>query len=323
MNILYGVQTTGYGHISRSRELVRNLKTLGHHVHVVFSGQNASMRNDFDDFQPYKIFKGIRFYRDVRAYDVSGIDLVVTDFEPITARIGKKHNIPVIGVAHQYAFLHDIPMDGANPLAKWILRNFADVDIPVGLHWHHFGNSILPPIVPHDFKAGETSAADKIVVYLPFENMLDIGAALTSIKSHQFYIYCKIDSPLNNSHIHWRPISRDDFLKDLSDCSGVICNSGFELVSEAIHVGKKVLVKPLSGQMEQFSNARALTELKLGQVMRTLNSNKIDGWLTEPQPDPICYPDVARIIAEWVDSKNWHDVDSLSRATWRKMGITV
>ena len=34
MKILYGVQATGNGHISRSREVIRNLKNMGQDVQV-------------------------------------------------------------------------------------------------------------------------------------------------------------------------------------------------------------------------------------------------------------------------------------------------
>ena len=44
MKILFGVQGTGNGHISRSRELVRKLKADGHDVDVIISGRNRSDR---------------------------------------------------------------------------------------------------------------------------------------------------------------------------------------------------------------------------------------------------------------------------------------
>ena len=41
-------------------------------------------------------------------------------------------------------------------------------------------------------------------------------------------------------------------------CAGVVCNSGFELISECLQLGKTVLTRPVLGQMEQMSNAFAL-----------------------------------------------------------------
>ena len=170
MKILYGVQTTGNGHISRSREVIRELKKLGHEVQVLFSGRKPAMQSDLEEFEPYQEFKGLTFcthrgqlsyfktalslnfcqlYRDIASFDDSGYDLVITDFEPISARIARRKSLPSFGVGHQYAFIHDIPMSGSNPMTRFVIKNFAPVDYPVGLHWHHFSQPILPPIVPH------------------------------------------------------------------------------------------------------------------------------------------------------------------------------
>jgi uncharacterized protein (TIGR00661 family) len=53
----------------------------------------------------------------------------------------------------------------------------------------------------------------------------------------------------------------------LYDCAGVISNAGFELASECLQLGKKILAKPLHVQMEQISNATALKQLGYGQTM--------------------------------------------------------
>ena len=62
-------------------------------------------------------------------------------------RINKKESI---GIGHQYAFYYDIPIQGGKPLSKNIMKLFAPVTKKVGLHWHHFNQPILPPIVDVD-----------------------------------------------------------------------------------------------------------------------------------------------------------------------------
>jgi UDP:flavonoid glycosyltransferase YjiC (YdhE family) len=96
----------------------------------------------------------------------------------------------------------------------------------------------------------------------------------------------------------------------------VISNAGFELLSEALHLGKRLLVKPLAGQMEQASNAHAISLLKLGRVMKKLDPNAIEHFLAAPSVAPKEYPDVARIIAERIESGNWTDVRSLACSAW-------
>ena len=40
MNILYGIQCTGNGHLTRSLKVVCRLKKMGHNVDILFSGKN-------------------------------------------------------------------------------------------------------------------------------------------------------------------------------------------------------------------------------------------------------------------------------------------
>jgi uncharacterized protein (TIGR00661 family) len=81
----------------------------------------------------------------------------------------------------------------------------------------------------------------------------------------------------------------------------VINNAGFELVSEALQLQKRILVKALQGQMEQQSNALALAQLQLGQSTSTLNTNVIKEWLaSEPKNNKVQYANVAQALAKWI-----------------------
>jgi uncharacterized protein (TIGR00661 family) len=337
MKILYGVQATGNGHISRSREVIRHLKDLGHEIRVILSGRDPSLLWEMEIFEPYDTFRGLtfisrrgkvrilqtalqlnlfRFYRDIFSYDASGFDLVVTDFEPVAARIASHNNLPSIGVGHQYAFLHDVPVKRADPFSMWVVKNFAFTEYSVGLHWHHFHKPILPPIIPAHLKNDSQIETDKILVYLPFEMLDDVESLLKPFATHHFYIYCGVAAAQDKANLHWRPFSREGFLKDLKNCNGVISNAGFELLSEALYLGKKFLAKPLAGQMEQASNAFVISELNLGRIMKKLDPGAIEQFLAAPAIEPMRYPDVARIVAKWIESGNWEDAEGIVRSAW-------
>ncbi|MBN2420449.1 MAG: hypothetical protein JXL81_13755 [Deltaproteobacteria bacterium] len=343
MKILYGVQATGNGHISRSREIIRCLRQKGHYVFVIFSGRNPESLWDVDDFMPYKIYKGLtfsthrgrikyfktvygldlkRFFSDISSFDASGYDMAISDFEPVTSRIALKQGLPSIGIGHQYAFYNNIPTEGSNPISRYIIKHFAPVDYPVGLHWHHFNNAILPPVVPLFDKKEISFIQDKILVYLPFEEPEDIMRLLAPFKNYDFFVYHKFDRASINGNIRLCPFSRHGFINDLKECSGVITNAGFELVSEALTIGKKILVKPLSGQMEQLSNSKAIKMLTLGYVMKKLDLSILEDFLQAPQAEPINYPYVAEILAKAIDNGDWVDLKNIVRDSWSCVNIS-
>ena len=117
MNILYGIQATGNGHITRSKLLVKQLRDSGHKVHVILSGRSPEKLWDVEDLLPYDVFPGltyanykgkvhywqtvknlrlIKFIGDVVSYNTSGIDLVITDFDPVSAYIAKIKKINLL-----------------------------------------------------------------------------------------------------------------------------------------------------------------------------------------------------------------------------------
>ena len=111
----------------------------------------------------------------------------------------------------------------------------------------------------------------------------------------------------------------EGFKADLKRASGVICNSGFELNSECIHLGVPILTKPIDGQMEQQSNALALQQLGFGQVMSELDSKVIWQWLTNLPQQPQRYtPDVAKEIVSWLMNGQNTSVQEFSDKLWQQ-----
>lgn len=125
MKILYGVQGTGNGHISRAREMARAFATLGGDVDFLFSGRPDNRYFDMDCFGDFQTCRGLtfvtengevnrrktltgnhlaRFARDVRHLDVSGYDVVLNDFEPVSAWAAKAQKVHSIGISTRMLF---------------------------------------------------------------------------------------------------------------------------------------------------------------------------------------------------------------------------
>jgi uncharacterized protein (TIGR00661 family) len=160
---------------------------------------------------------------------------------------------------------------------------------------------------------------DKILVYFPFESRRDVLQLLEPFRKVRFHYYADVSDRIERGNVLLCPHSRRSFLQDLHTCSGVITNAGFELPSEALRMGAKLLVKPLAGQFEQESNAHTLEQLSLAAVMRGLDPRAVSTWLAAPQPSPIRYPQIGKFIADWVVRGRWSDVSDAVASVWRQV----
>ena len=340
MRILYGVQATGQGHISRARAMAQAFKQ---HPDVdvtwLFSGRPRERLFDMEPFGDFQHRAGLTFvteagrlrYRktimanrywqfahDVQRLDVKAYDLVVTDYEPVTAWAGKLKKQPVLGIGHQYAFGKNTPVEGRSLAQHAVMSLFAPVTRGVGLHWSDFGDNVLPPIL--DLPPAPTVAAnDHILVYLPFEDQSAVTKWLNGFSEHRFLQYA---NPLPNEeqgNVGRRTANITGFKSDLASARGVVCNCGFELISECLHWRKPVLTRPLAKQMEQLSNGAALEALGYATVMRQIDNELAARWLAAPPIAPILsFPNVSATLASWLVDGAKTPVATLGEALWRE-----
>lgn len=226
----------------------------------------------------------------------------------------------MLGIGHQYAFNYDIPKTGSDPIANMVMKNFAPVDVGVGLHWHHFNQPILPPII-ETYKPKTPINEKKIIVYLPFEEHEAVMKLLKPFVDFEFHIYTPANVVSRLGNIQFKPLSRDGFRQDFHDCAGIISNAGFELASESLLAGKKILAKPLHSQMEQLSNAFALQQLGYGQTMYELDTEVVSAWLYNHQAVQINYPNVAQILVQWITKGMPKMTDEFIASVWNKVNI--
>ncbi|MEY4590297.1 MAG: hypothetical protein RL497_2373 [Pseudomonadota bacterium] len=341
MKILYGVQGTGNGHISRARALNHELSALGAEISFVFSGREPGNYFGLEEFRERRFQHGLQLayaqgkvdimqtwhknklglvYNEIHDINTREYDLVISDFEPITAWAAKLQHQKCLTLGHQYAFLHNIPKASDTLFSRQLLKSVAPSELALGLHWHHFNQTILPPIIHN--RSSVRSEHDYYLVYLPFEDRQDIIDFLEPLESESFICFGPYSSIEKIGNIIFRPCSAVDFHPALCGARGVVCNAGFELVSEALQLGIKLLVKPLQGQMEQVSNGRALVELGLGMYMPVLDRKYLSYWLNNYQPRQITYPNVAQAIAQWIVSGAYNardsakEISSLATSLW-------
>ena len=335
MKILYGVQATGNGHITRARAMLPALQARGIEVDFVFSGRDKDAYFDMDCFGAYRTFRGFtyrmqegrvrrlatltdarpyRFVQDVLALDTRAYDLVLTDFEPVSAWAARRQGVRSVGLAHQYALLYPLADVPPPPLLPYGLKAFAPAGDYLGVHWQAFGQPILPPLI----QANPHRVDDKgfVLVYLPFEDLTQVQTWLRSAPQQRFRIYAAVDNIISDGLIEVHPFSRTAFPRDTAACSGVICNAGFGLCSEVMALGKKLLVRPLDNQVEQASNAKVLQNMAAADVMHHFDADILHRWLQRPNPAPVQFPDTAAAVAGWLAEGCREPVDKLVENVW-------
>ncbi|RUO19117.1 glycosyltransferase family protein [Aliidiomarina haloalkalitolerans] len=338
MKILIGVQGTGNGHISRCHALAQALSFYPEvQTDFLVSGRAPEKLFDMEAFGDYQWRQGLsfqvrdgrvsvldtlshnpwtQFWQDVRDLDLSRYDLVVTDFEPVTAWAARRQGVRCIGLGRQYAFFKQTPALPTTLLQRAMLRQFAPCDVTVGMHWEDIGAHVLPPLI-HQPAGALPTLSQEILVYLPFEPLPQVLALLQNFPEYQFAVYHPDAQRQDNGHIQCFPPSRQGFANAFARAEGVIANAGFETSSEALAYGKKLLVKPLTGQFEQLANAHCLATRQLAAVMDSLNANYVEQWLESNLRVRMEWPDAGPVLADWLANGAYEPVTELHQRLWQ------
>jgi uncharacterized protein (TIGR00661 family) len=340
MRILYGVQGTGNGHIARARIMAAALANRPDiDVDFVFTGRPPENYFDMEVFGDYRTLTGLsfatkngqidrwstlrnanvkQFLHDIKKLDTHSYDLLINDFEPVTAWAAKQQHTPSISISHQAAFAYKVPKTGDGITDKLLMKGFAPTQYQLGVHWYHFNQPIIPPFIAD--KPVFAPSADHILVYLPFEDTGEIHQMLEPISDQNFLCFhpC-IQQSEKQGNIHWHPTSKHHFQRALQQCKGVIANGGFELSSEALQLGKKLLIKPLHGQFEQLSNVLTLNKLNLCHSLFQLDTGVTEEWLDAPDNEAISFPDDPSVLIDWLKNRNWQDTDDLCNTLWKNV----
>ncbi len=335
MRILYGIQGTGNGHLARARALVPALRNADIDLEFVLTGRAKEDYFHMELFEGFQCYRGLslivergklkhlqtmtrnnifEFGGDLRRLHTRDYDLVISDFEPLTAWAAKLSGTRSIGISHQKAFDYAVPKVRGYLGSQLILKSFAPTDTRVGLHWHHFNQPILPPLI--EPMQPLPAIGNKILVYMGFEAIDDVVSFVQPFDRFNFLIYAKVEQEQQIGHITVKPLSHTEFHKDLLDCFGVISNAGFELSSECLALGKKLLIKPLLGQYEQLCNALALQALNRGTIIESLDQSVLEKWLDLPGHEQIRYPDVAAGLASWIERGCAMSLEELAQSMW-------
>ena len=320
MKILYAIQGTGNGHITRAKEIIPILQEKGD-LDILVSGNENNLDIGFDikyklhglnftfgkkggiDFwESYKKMKLSRFYNEIKNFPIKKYDLIVNDFEPVSAWAAKLNNINIVSLSHQNAVL-DIasPKYGKHKIEKLILKHYAPASLRFGFHFKPYSSATFTPIIRKSIRAKKISNKGHITVYLPSYNVTKIVDVLSRIPIVKWHIFSKENKRLIfKKNITIYPINEFDFIKSMASSAGVLCGAGFETPSEALFLKKKLMVIPMKNQYEQQCNALALKKMGVS-VLKKLNRKqvlKIAKWIQSDVFIPVDYPDTTEDILD-------------------------
>jgi len=327
MKILYAIQGTGNGHLSRAVDIIPELKKFGN-VDLFVSGAQAEVK------LPYPVkykSKGLSFYfgksgginfyktfqknsskeviKEINDFPVQRYDLVVNDFEPISAWACRKKEVPCIALSHQSALLSKKSPrpKWIDPFGEWIIRNYAPVSAYVGFHFEEYDKNIYTPVIRKAISEAKTRDNGHYTVYLPAYDDKKLVKLLLKFPKIRWHIFSKhTKSSYHVGRISVYPVSGAEFSESILTSTGVLCGAGFETPAEVLHIGKKLLVVPMKSQYEQQCNAAALKKLGV-PVLRKLRKKtlrKVEDWLDGDQSLDTHFPDIAGKAVERLMKKS-------------------
>jgi uncharacterized protein (TIGR00661 family) len=323
MKILYAIQGTGNGHLSRARDIIPLLKEKAE-LDILISGVQADVE------LPYEVkyrFKGLSFIfgkkggvdlwktyhnsntknliKEIRSLPVSDYDLIINDFEPVSAWAAKVKGVPCISLSHQSAVMSKYAPKPNNTdwIGKTILKNYAPCSGAYGFHFDRFDKNIFTPVIRKQIREITPTNEGHYTVYLPAYKDELLIKALTKfpkIKWQVFSKHNKVISQVRNVLI--RPIDNNTFIESLVSSNGVLCGAGFETPAEALFLKKKLMVIPMKNQYEQACNAAALEAMGV-PVIKSLKKKHhaiIQEWVEKGQIVDVFYPDITKSVIDLI-----------------------
>jgi len=236
-------------------------------------------------------------YREIKKFPVEKYDLVINDFEPISAWACHKRQVPCVGLSHQSALLSPkVPRPSHyDPVGEWIIKHYAPTNAHVGFHFAPFDSNICTPVIRKRVRNADVKDKEHYTVYLPAYDDKKLLPLLTKFKNVRWHIFSKhTKKSYHVGKLSVYPVNNEDFTQSMATAKGVLCGAGFETPAEALYLRKKLLVVPMKKQFEQHFNAEALKQMGVPIVkkVKKKHMDKIADWLESDARIEVNYPDV-------------------------------
>lgn len=321
VKILYAIQGTGNGHLSRAMEIVPQLQKMGD-TDILISGIQSDLTLPFpikyrfygvgfmfgkngrvDLLKTITKLRLVRFLKDMIKLPVSDYDLVLSDFEPVSAWACLFRGKNCTGISHQNAVLHPNARqpEKTSWAGKTILKYYAPAKYRFGFHFKALDKHHFTPVIRTAIRKAKPASKGHYTVYLPSYSDKRIEKFLMNFPKVRWEVFSKKCREVYQvENITFYPVSLEGFNRSFINCEGILCNAGFETPAEALYMGKKLCVIPMKNQYEQACNAAFLAQMGILVLSDLNNSGQvlIKYWFEIFEKVQMNYPDNTKEILE-------------------------
>jgi uncharacterized protein (TIGR00661 family) len=204
-------------------------------------------------------------------------DVVVSDSEPLSLRAAGRLGLPRIGFDHVgiIAWCRPrAPLADALPLGRDALAYRLLLGRPERVVVSSFFTApprrpdvvFVPPVLRGRVLAATPRDRGHLLVYLNQPRLLTPNVLVAIAGAGLPAIVYGAGEEHRVGRIQFKPIDEAGFVEDLAGARAVLCTAGHQLASEALYLGKPLLLCP-EDSAEQRLNARELLRLGVGRCV--------------------------------------------------------
>ena len=319
MKILYAIQGTGNGHISRAREIVPLRQQYGE-LDLLVSGTQAEVslsqplkyrmhgfsfvfgtKGGVDKWATYKLMNLPRLWKDIHHLPLAQYDIIINDFEPVSAWACRLQKLESVSLSHQCSFVSKkTPRPAKWNVAEWLFKYYSPTTHHIGFHFDRYDDFIHTPVIRSEIRKLTPTNEGHYAVYLPAYDDKTLVKYLSQVKDVEWQIFSKRQKAVKREgNVQIFPVNNEAFNKSLASCTGLLTGGGFEGPAEALFLQKKVMMIPMTGQYEQQCNALAASKLGV-PVVSAIDENftgEVNKWIADDKKIKVDFPDeTAQIV---------------------------
>jgi uncharacterized protein (TIGR00661 family) len=305
--IIYALTSQGRGHSSRVTAMAEALEDRGHQLLFCAGDEAGKLlREQGREVLPVPVLRHLMDNNHIRlwtslagmgwrslqtmgvartlaeGFREFGADLLISDFESYSIRAAKRIGLPLMCFNHQQVLTHtryEVPQRYA--WDAWVARLVVNTAMPRRPEHVLISSFFYPPlrdpatttlvapILRRAVREIVPSSGDHTLVYHNDPTgIVGLLEAMAAIPEQRFVIY-NFNAPATARfpNLEFKAPNVEGFLADLASAKAVVSTAGFTLISEALYLGKPMLLMPNGGIFEQTLNAIYLERERLGEAV--------------------------------------------------------